>query len=251
MWEVQNFKVTLGNEAGEIVVIEQAPDGRVKCVSARTAQAQRADTPPRKATESKSEAKAPAASTAAKAKERKRVEPKARKRAEPTARTEEAPKARAQAKPRGRTGALKWVPVKDHGYDGYAAASGRGRFKALIAKDSQWALFYERNGTWPEHIGCFRDAEKAKARAQELHDAGWPESEFGPVTAGHVARACPAPHSQREKDEVTTTPKAEENPPERPPEPETEAQSDAERDKRLMEGVARGLKDLLDEDEDD
>ncbi|MFY0531657.1 hypothetical protein [Nannocystis pusilla] len=44
-------------------------------------------------------------------------------------------------------------------------------------------------GTWPKHIGCFgRKVDKAQERAQELHDAGWPETEFGPITAGQVAR---------------------------------------------------------------
>lgn len=247
-WGVQHVKVTLESESGETVVIEQSPDGRVKCEPGRPPKSERAaNSAPPKAAAPKTEARTAAAPKAAK--------PKEGKRAESTAKAEEAPKARTQApKPRGkgsRKGGLKWVPVKDHDYDGFAAASGGGQFKALIAKDSQWALFYELKGTWPKHIGCFRKVDKAKERAQELHDAGWPETEFGPITAGQVARACPAPGGQEEDEEMTTTPKAEEKPAEPQPEPRSEGKSDAERDKELMGSFSSEIESVLDEDEDD
>jgi hypothetical protein len=238
-WGVQNVRVTLENESGETVVIEQSPDGRVKCEPGRPAKSERAANvaPPKVAA-------AP-----------KPAKPKEDKRAEPAAKATEAPKARHAAKPRPKTsrkGALKWVPVKDHDYDGFAAQSGGGQFKALIAKNTQWALFYELKGTWPQHIGCFRKVDKAKERAQELHDAGWPETEFRPITAGQIARACPAPRKQNEVDEeMATTPKTEERPAEPQPEPKGEDKADAERDKGLMGSFTGEMDRVLDEDEDD
>lgn len=240
-WGVQHVKVTLENESGETVVIEQSPDGRVKCEPGRKAERAANTAPPK---EPKSEAKAAAAPKTAK--------PKEGARSESTAKANEK-KAKTPAKPRGKgpkKGALKWVPVKDHDYDGFAAASGGGQFKALIAKNTQWALFYELKGVWPKHIGCFRKVDKAKERAQELHDAGWPETEFGPITAGQVARACPVPGGE-EDDEMETTPKAEEKPAEPQPEPKGEAKTDAERDKELMRSFSSELESVLDEDEDD
>jgi hypothetical protein len=252
-WGVQHVKVTLENESGETVVIEQSPNGRVKCEPGRSTKSERpANTAPPKATEAKSE-KAAAASKPARSKEDKRAEPGAK--AEVPAKATEAPKARHAAKSRpkpSRKGALKWVPVKDHDYDGFAAQSGGGQFKALIAKNTQWALFYELKGTWPQHIGCFRKVDKAKERAQELHDAGWPETEFRPITAGQIARACPAPRRQDEVDEeMATTPKTEEKPAEPQPEPKGEDKTDAERDKELMGSFSGEMDRVLDEDEDD
>ena len=252
-WGVHHVKVTLENDSGETVVIEQSPDGRVKCEPGKPGKSERsANTAPPKAAESRTEAKAAPAPRAAKPKEGRRAE-----KSEEAPKSAEAPKGRAQAKPRGKgpkKGSLKWAPVKDHEYDGFAAPSGGGQFKALIAKDSQWALFYELKGTWPKHIGCFRKVDKAKERAQELHDAGWPETEFGPITAGQVARACPAPAGESEdetEDAMQKKPKAEEKPAEPQPEPKGGTKTDAERDKELMGSFSSELESVLDEDEDD
>ncbi len=255
-WGVQHVKVTLENDSGETVVIEQSPDGRVKCEPGKQGKSERAaNTAPPKAAESRTEAKAAAAPKAAKPKGGRRSD--AAPKAEEAPKTAEPPKGRAQAKARGkgpRKGSLKWAPVKDHEYDGFAAPSSGGQFKALIAKDSQWALFYELKGTWPKHIGCFRKVDKAKERAQELHDTGWPETEFGPITAGQVARACPAPAGESEdetEDAMQTKPKAEEKPTEPQPEPKGGTKTDAERDKELMGSFSSELESVLDEDEDD
>ena len=133
----------------------------------------------------------------------------------------------------------------------------------LITTGSQWALFYELQGTWPKDIRCFLSEDKAKKHAQELHDAGWPESEFGPVTAGQVAAACPAPGPHREqasaprgkrKTKAETKedamPTTEEKPAPAPAAGPT-SKADAEKDKDLMESFGRELKSVLDEDEDD
>lgn len=254
-WGVQHVRVTLESDSGETVVIEQSPDGRVKCEPSKPAKSGRAagNAAPPKATE----AKAAAAPKAAKPKEDKRAgtSVKAEKTSKPAA-----PKAQMAERPRFkkvRRGALKWLPVLDHDYEGFVAmVPGGGKFKALIAKDTQWALFYEFKGSWPKHIACFRAFEKAKERAQELYDSGWPESEFGPITAGQIARACPATPNQDEGDEeMATTPKAEEKPAEPAPkveeEPAANSDSDAERDKKLMSSFTSELDTMLDEDEDD
>lgn len=250
-WGLQHVKVTLEeSESGETVVIEQSSDGRVTCERGKPRKGERAANTPPPAAEKKVEA--PAESPA---------KPKAELRRE---KTEDKPKGkaaarkpRAERKPSGRRGtSLAWVPVKDHDYDGFAAPSAAGQFKVLITKGSQWALFYELKGTWPKQIGCFRKVDKAKERAQELHDAGWPESEFGPVTAGQVARACPMPQGKDdgEDEEATPTmktpPKSEEKPAP-PPAPQSASKAETEQDKELLGSFKTELDAVLDEDEDD
>lgn len=262
-WGVQQVRVTLeDSESGETVVIEQSPDGRVKCEGAKARRGERAANTPPAAAEAKTarepEAKAerpkPARKRAAKeAGETGPRKPRASRKPEPKPEPEPAPA------PTPGT-ALEWSPVKDHEYDGFAAPSAAGQFKVLISKNSQWALFYELKGTWPKHIACFAKLDKAKLRAQELHDAGWPESEFGPITAGQVARACPAPTRAKNKgtdkgkdeEETMKKPKAEEKPTAAPPAaPPSAEPTQAPQDKDLLTSFASDLDAVLDEDEDD
>ncbi|MBZ5709377.1 hypothetical protein [Nannocystis pusilla] len=258
-WGFQQFKVTLEeSESGETVVIEQSSDGRVSCERGKQSKTERAANQPPRAAKNKSEAliQAPAKPAAEKRRDREAQASEDKSRAKAAAKKLRAsPKAGSRSGGRGTS--LEWTPVKDHDYDGFAAPSAAGQFKALIAKDTQWALFYELKGTWPQHIGCFRKVEMAKKRAQELHDAGWPESEFGPVTAGQVARACPAPLRERVRDEEIQAapkpskpaPKTEEKP--AAPKPEPEGPSKAAQDKELMGSFSSELDAVLDEDEDD
>ena len=258
-WGVQQVRVTLeDSESGETVVIEQSPDGRVKCEGAKARRGERAANTPPAAAEAKT-AREPKA---------KADKPKpTRKRAAKEAGETKARKPRASRKPEPEPEpaptpgtALAWSPVKDHEYDGFAAPSAAGRFKVLISKNSQWALFYELKGTWPKHIACFAKLDRAKLRAQELHDAGWPESEFGPITAGQVARACPAPTRAKSKgtdkgkdeEETMKKPKAEETPTATPPAaPPSAEPTQAPQDKELLTSFASDLDAVLDEDEDD
>ena len=278
-WGLQHVKVTLEeSETGEVFVIEQNSDGHVTCApvqgkgrAANSASRSRVDVdvkarkrhaPPTKESEAAEDVEAAEEAEA----EDDTPEPEVEAKAKPAARS----KAKAHKKPRGgrkaaksnrRDTALSWEAVQDHDYHGFAAGSAAGQFKALITKGSQWALFYELKGTWPKHIGCFRTESKAKERAQELHDAGWPESEFGPVTAGQVAQACPAPTTSRgtrkmrieEKDmpkpEEKDVPKSEEKPAAAPAEPASKG--DAAKDKGLMDSFRGELDKMLDEDEDD
>ncbi len=276
-WGLQHVKVTLEeSDSGEVVVIEQSSDGHITCVPAR-GKGRAANAAPRRA--GKVETEAPAANEpeaaadaddeaedvepeegAAKATDRRKATAKANARSKPKAKPT---KPRGGGKKPGRDTALTWESVEDHDYHGFAARSAAGQFKALITKGSQWALFYELKGTWPKHIGCFRTEGKAKARAQELHDAGWPESEFGPVTAGQVATACPAPGPQREpssaprgkrksrteeKEDAMPTTKEK---PTAEPAAEPASKTDAEKDKGLMDSFRGELDKMLDEDEDD
>ncbi len=261
-WGLQHVKVTLEeSDSGEVVVIEQSSDGRITCVPARS-KARAANGAPRRGSKPEGKARkvkdAPEEAEAAEVDADPTPEPEVAPKAadKPKARTKPAKGRGAGDKPGRRDTALTWEPVEDHDYHGFAAPSAAGQFKALITKGSQWALFYELKNTWPKHIGCFRTEGKAKERAQELHDAGWPESEFGPVTAGQVATACPAqspaPRAKRKtkteqkEDPVPTT----EEKPVTPPAAEA-ASTDAAKDKELMDSLGRELKSLLDEDEDD
>lgn len=250
-WGVQHVKVTLESEDGDTVVVEQDANGRVKCEPGKGGKTERAanSAPPPKA-----------ASPAAKQDKAKpeRKPPKASG-TEASSKAEDAPKAKASAapgagksaarKPR-RSAALKWTPVKDHGYEGFAAPSGGGKFKVLKAKDSQWALFYEFKGTWPKHIGCFgRKVDKAQERAQELHDAGWPETEFGPITAGQVARACPI--APGDEDDGGAAPAAAPEPAKTEAKSDTTGTSEAEADRELLDSFSKDVDAVLDEDDDD
>ncbi|HRI10115.1 MAG TPA: hypothetical protein PKW35_19975, partial [Nannocystaceae bacterium] len=254
---VQQVRVTLeDSESGETVVIEQSPDGRVKCEGAKARRGERAANTPPAAAEAKTarepETKADKAKPA-----RKRAAKEAGETGPPKPRASRKPEPAPEPAPTPTPGtALEWSPVKDHEYDGFAAPSAAGQFKVLISKNSQWALFYELKGTWPKHIACFAKLDNAKLRAQELHDAGWPESEFGPITAGQVARACPAPTRAKSKgtdkgkdeEETMKKPKAEEKPTAAPPSAEPPQMP---QDKELLTSFASDLDAVLDEDEDD
>ncbi|MDC0720891.1 hypothetical protein [Nannocystis bainbridge] len=288
-WGLQHVKVTLEeSESGETVVIQQSSDGRVTCERGKQSKSESAANHAPRAARTKTEA-----STSVPAK------PVAEKRREGEARAaEDKPKARAAAKkPRvsqpasppsgGRRTSLEWMPVKDHKYDGFAAPSGAGHFKALIAEGTQWALFFEIKGIVVKPIACFGKVSEAKKRAQKLHDAGWPESEFGPLTAGLIARACPAPAGRADEgtqrgEERKAAPETEENPApprvapkakekpavsktkekpaaqgpeEKPaapePEPRGPSKSEAAQDQELMSGFTSEIEKALDEDEDE
>lgn len=277
-WGLQHVKVTLEeSESGETVVIEQSSDGRVTCERGKQDKSERAANQAPRAVKTKAEAPAKPAAD----KRRKREAHAAKDKPRGRVATKE-PRTSRGAGPQNavRRTSLEWVPVKDHEYDGFAAPSAAGQFKALISQDSQWALFYELKGTWPTHIGCFRKVNEAKKRAQELHDTGWPESEFGPVTAGQIARACPVPAGRADKEAEVgekAAPKAEEKPAPRKPAPKVEekpaapkpepkaqekpaapkseskgpSESEAAQDQELMSSFNSELNKALDEDEDE
>jgi cell division septation protein DedD len=276
-WGLQHVKVTLEeSDSGEVVVIEQSSDGRITCVPARGGKVRAANSAPRRG----AKGGAGAAKDSAPAEDEHEeadvegepeavVAPKAADKRKTQAKAKSAKAAKAAKKPGSgdnksgrRDTALAWEPVRDHGYHGFAAGSGAGQFKVLIAKGSQWALFYELQGTNPKDIGCFLTERKAKEHAQKLHDAGWPESEFGPVTAGQVATACPAPGPQREQGSTPrgkrkTKPEEKENAmptteekPAATPAAEPPSKGDAEKDKALLGSLKNELKSLLDEEDD-
>jgi hypothetical protein len=212
-WGLQHVKVTLEeSDSGEVVVIEQSSDGRITCVPARGGKGRAANSAPRRG---------PKAADAGRAAEDEHEEADAEPEPEPVVAPRATDKRKAQAKAKSaksaktkptkkpesgdhkprRITALEWHPVQDHNYHGFAAPSGAGQFKVLITNGSQWALFYELQGTWPKDIRCFLTEGKAKKHAQELHDAGWPESEFGPGDGG-TGRGrvpCPGPASRADQ----------------------------------------------------
>ena len=274
-WGLQHVKVTLEeSDSGEVVVIEQNSDGRITCVPARGGKGRAANSAPRRG---------PKAAEAARAAEDEHEEADAEPEPEPepvvAPRATDKRKAQAKAKsaksaktkptkkpgsgdnkPGRRVTALEWHPVQDHNYHGFAAPSGAGQFKVLITKGSQWALFYELQGIRPKDIRCFLTENKAKKHAQELHDAGWPESEFGPVTAGQVANACPAPAREqasapRGKRKTKTEAKEDAMPTteEKPAvtrAAEPPSKSDAEKDEALLGSLKNELKSLMEEEDD-
>lgn len=235
-WGVQHVKVTLENDSGETVVIEQDANGRVKCEPARADKRERAaNTRPQRATAANAETpeKAPAKpkteprrvkseakrSEGAASKARADTKPRAKADAKPRAEAVAAPKAKPdvkQARPnqappaqKGRRSPLEWEPTTDHGYEGFAAPSGVGVFKVLYAKDSQWVLFYEVKGFRAKHLGCFGKLQPAQEEAQKRHNRGWPQSGGESITADQIAHACPAPSGKSNEEDKEMTPPAE------------------------------------------
>jgi hypothetical protein len=202
-WGIEHLKVTLRDDAGETVVIEQSKDGAIRCEQANGARRTNAAEPAADRRE------APAAERAANRREAPAA-PAAAAREEPEARAKSPRRRRARSSGKNearevqpevrpaKPGSLDWHPTKDSKAWGVVARSGSGQFKVLRSASSVWSLFYERldaNGqriAKAELLACFPiDAEhKARAKAQEHHDRGVhlvkDEAEF-------VYEMCPAP----------------------------------------------------------
>lgn len=281
---IQHVRVTLADsESGETIVIEQSSDWRTTRTTGTTPKHEgAANTAPQRVEPSRTTAPSgqPAKSKTGQGRDnedkpKSRVEAKSR--AEVSAKAKEAtrkpPAGRRNGRAKEPRKSLDWYPVKDHRYDGFAARSDAGLFKVLHTKGSQWALFYELKNTWPHDLGCFGKFEEGQKRAQELHDAGWPESELGSITAGKIARACPAPtgvnDGATEEGEMKTAPRPEPNQPskkskvteetpvteEKPEvsksEPDSPSKTQAEKDEELLAGFEAKVDEVLDEEEDD
>lgn len=253
-WGVQGIKVTLEDtKTGERLVIE--PDGKVNCL-------EKPDRPRAKPTERTADKAKSSDATPAEKPDTKSGSAKAPAGEKPGGSAAKSVKRKTPARP--RSSSLKWSPVKDHGYHGFRAPSGGGYFKVLKAKATQWALFFEPAGADARHVGCFGKEDPAKAKAQELHDKGWPASEVRGVTAEDVARACPAPEGETEgrrtrvkresksetKTEPTTSPTPPTPAPTAAPTSPPPGASEAEKDKELMGSFTAELDSVLDEDEE-
>lgn len=282
-WGLQHVKVTLEErDSGETVVIEQSSDGRVTCERGSTG----------KRTEAVSKSARPPGPPKATPPAEKHEKPKVERKHE----RDDGPRPKAAAKPpaesaagsrkqtgakknRARdqrvdrktddTGPLRWEPVKDHEYDGFAANSRAGQFKVLITKGSLWALFYEEKPAHPKNLGCFlrSELEEAKKHAQALHDSGWPESKSGPITPARIIHMCPAPPeaegegvaeargkamTEAEKHPMPKkTPTDTSKPPPPAPEPSKARKGEADRDNELLTSFAKAVDTALDDDEDD
>lgn len=168
----------------------------------------------------------------------------------------EAPKTKKNVGPRKQP-ELKWTPVVDASYHGFAAASGSGSFRVLRRRGTQWVLFFVwRNGQW-KVLGCFLDVERAQARAERDHRKRMPEKYE--INAEVLAQACPMPEGVKEEDiepsvaapepkvasrAAEATPKASE------PKPASAEKPEAEQDKELLGSFQAELESVLDEEDD-
>ena len=163
-WGIEHLKVTLRDDAGETVVIEQSKDGAIRCEQANGA--------PRKAAAEPASARrdAPTAPAAA-GPARKEPESRAKSARRGSIRSrvkKDAPEARPEAASKG-PGRLDWIPIKDSKAWGVVAKSGSGQFKVLRSASSIWSLFYERLdadgklAAHPELIACFPIDQEYKA----------------------------------------------------------------------------------------
>ena len=198
-WGIQHLRVTLRDDSGETVVIEQSKDGAIRCEQANAAPRRAEPAAPHR--EPHTAAAAEPAAAARVASPRAESEPRAkgqRRRRAQSNEKKEGRAARSEATPR-KSGSLDWQPTKDNNSWGVLARSGRGQFKVLRKASSVWSLFYERldadgyRVANAELLACFPiDAEhKARARAQQLHDQGVYDQ--GPEETEPVYQMCPAP----------------------------------------------------------
>ncbi len=197
-WGIEHLRVTLRDDSGETVVIEQSKDGAIRCEQANGVARKAAAEP------AANHHEADTASTAA-ARAKEEPEPRAksprraqaRKNKPKTAREprSEATPEKPEAAP-ARPASLQWAPTRDGNAWGILARSGGGQFKILRDATSLWSLYYERldmegnQAANAKLLGCFPiDAEhKARARAQEHHDNGTQI-----VATEPVYELCPAP----------------------------------------------------------
>jgi hypothetical protein len=198
-WGIEHLKVTLRDDSGETVVIEQSKDGAIRCEQAngspRKTEAEPAAN--RREPDKAPASPAPAAASPAQAQRA----PEARAKSPRRGRRAGAKKPAREARPevaRERPGSLDWIPTKDAKAWGVLAKSGSGQFKVLRSASSTWSLFYERLdadgklAAYPEPLGCFPiDMEHmARAKAQEHHDRGM---HIVTNMAEVVYEMCPAP----------------------------------------------------------
>jgi hypothetical protein len=193
-WGIEHLKVTLRDDTGETVVIEQSKDGAIRCEQANGARRKAAAEPA--ATRREPDTASPAASPAP-AREEPKPRAKSRRHGPRGSGKKEAREARPDAA-RARPRSLDWNPTKDGTAWGILAKSGSGQFKILRNATSVWSLFYERLDAEGNRVadakllGCFPiDAEhKARAKAQEHHDRG---THIAADTTEIVYDLCPAP----------------------------------------------------------
>lgn len=256
-WGVENVKITLRDDSGETVVIEQDRAGQVRCAQqskAKESGAGKAETrrsEPAKAAEAGKPAE-PGKSEdtkAAKAEAPKPKGPRGPRKSKPDS------KPKAEARPetsKGRPGSLEWASTKDGKAWGVLARSGSGQFKILRTASSVWALFYERLdadgalAAQPEPLGCFPvdQEDKARARAQQHHDKGMA---VAPIMDEAVYEMCPAPtpgsnearqtrRGRKPKDAANTSP---------PVEPVAPASVDEPVDPEMDAKIMGGLDEIL------
>jgi len=194
-WGIEHMKVTLRDESGETVVIEQSKDGAIRCEQAGGAPR---PTPPEPARPPQEPKPAPASPAARDAEPRAKSPSRGRPRGSGKRAARPARPAAAPAPAPTTSGSLEWVPTRDGKAWGVLARSGAGQFKILRSATSTWSLFFERldaNGNlaaFPEPLGCFPIGmdHKARARAQEHHDRGM---HITANMADVVYDLCPAP----------------------------------------------------------
>ncbi len=255
-WGVENVRITLKDDSGETVVIEQNQNGEVRCAQQSKAKESSAVRAERRSEPVKPEPAKPADPAKSEDKKAATAEnpkrPKGR-RGPRKSKPDSTPKAVTKPEaPKGRPGSLEWAPTKDSKAWGVVARSGSGQFKVLRTASSVWALFYERLdadgalAAQPEPLGCFPvdQEDKARARAQQHHDKGMA---VAPIMAEAVYEMCPAPtpgstearqtrRGRKPKDAANTSP---------PVEPVAPASVDEPVDPEMDAKIMGGLDEIL------
>jgi hypothetical protein len=139
-WGIEHLKVTLRDDSGETVVIEQSKDGAIRCEQANGIAAEGRGRARANRREPDEGAGSRQATGRRESGTPKRGAPKHGRRG-PRGTSEQSakkPKARGQAEvaPREAAGSLDWLPTKDSKAWGVLARSGSGQFKVLRSASS-------------------------------------------------------------------------------------------------------------------
>ena len=108
----------------------------------------------------------------------------------------------------------------------------------LKAKNSQWALFFERPGQKTVPHGCFKEEAPGRVKAQELHDGGTHRVEPEPITEYRIINVCPIDPDEPAAPEPVT-PVAPTTPDEAEP-----IAPNAEMDAEMMASLKRALAEV-------
>lgn len=206
-WQIETIKFELYNPArGERVVV-QKHNGGLDVTSKEPAESKKREAASGKGESRKREDE-----------EKSVVEKPAEARAKTTARRK-GPKKGEAATPRG--GTLKWKPIVDAGYDGYAAQSHGAELQTLKTTAGRWAMYVFWEKGVMKHVQCFASLEDAKVAGQKLHDTGLPPRPDGKLTQDMIDKACPTPSAPRppRRAKAKEEPPKSEQPAEPPPAP--------------------------------
>lgn len=194
-WQIETVKFELFNPArGERVVV-QKHNGGLDVTTKEPAEPKKGEAASKSRRREDDEKPAEAKPRKREDDEKPAEEKPAEVKAKTTARRKGPKKGVKADTPSG--GTLKWRPIVDAGYDGYAAHSHGAEIQTLKTTAGRWAMYVFWEKGVMKHMQCFVSLEDAKVAGQKLHDTGLPPRPDGKLTQDMIDKACPAPSAPR------------------------------------------------------